>query len=71
MRARGPRTAPLSGAGPAKRAGQAGWILTAKLSFFMALGFVRFVGKTRPASRRYPLTGTMSRAVRCLTNKKG
>jgi len=36
-------------------AGQAGWILTAKLAFFAALGFARFVGKSRPASRRYRL----------------
>jgi hypothetical protein len=29
-----------------------GWIRTAKLAFFVALGFVRFVGESRPASRR-------------------
>jgi hypothetical protein len=29
-----------------------GWIRTAKLAFFVALGFVRFVGKSRPSSRR-------------------
>jgi hypothetical protein len=29
-----------------------GWILTAKLAFFVALGFIRFVGEPRPASRR-------------------
>jgi hypothetical protein len=29
-----------------------GWILTAKLAFFVALGFVRFVGESRPSSRR-------------------
>ena len=29
----------------------------------MALGFISFVGESRPASRRYPLKGTMSRAV--------
>jgi len=68
---RGPRTAPLSpaslrgnGAGPAKpHAGQAGWILTIKMDFFVAMGFVRFGSESRPASRRYPLTGTMSRAI--------
>ncbi|MGD8406918.1 MAG: hypothetical protein PVJ21_24885 [Anaerolineales bacterium] len=31
-----------------------GWILTAKMAFFVALGLVRFVGESRPASRRYP-----------------
>jgi hypothetical protein len=29
-----------------------GWILNAKLAFFVALGFVRFVGEARPSSRR-------------------
>ena len=29
-----------------------GWILTAKLAFFVALGFVRFVSESRPASRK-------------------
>ena len=29
-----------------------GWILTAKLAFFVALGFVRFVSESCPASRR-------------------
>jgi hypothetical protein len=29
-----------------------GWILTAKMAFFMALGFVRFGSESRPASRR-------------------
>ena len=29
------------------------WILTAKLAFFVALGYLRFVGGSRPASRRY------------------
>jgi hypothetical protein len=57
-------------------AGQASWILTATLAFFVALGFVRFVGESRPSSRRYPaplrfgdfpLTGTMLRAVRLST----
>jgi len=41
------------------------------MAFFVALEFVRFVSESRPArwielveiSRRYPLTGTMSRAV--------
>jgi hypothetical protein len=28
-----------------------GWIRTAKLAFFVALGFVRFVGESRPSSR--------------------
>jgi hypothetical protein len=31
---------------------QDGWILTAKLAFFMALSFVRFAGESRPSSRR-------------------
>ncbi|MFZ5821342.1 MAG: hypothetical protein ACOYYJ_15710 [Chloroflexota bacterium] len=31
-----------------RRAG--GWILTVKLDFFVASGFVRFVGESRPAS---------------------
>jgi hypothetical protein len=40
-------------ADPAKpHAGQAGWIPTAKLAFFVALGFIRFVSESRPASRR-------------------
>ena len=47
-RARGPRTAPLSGAG--------GWILAAKLAFFMDLDFVRFVGESLP-----PAAGNASR----------
>jgi len=34
--------------------GQAGWILTAKMAFFVTLGFVRFVRESRPSSRRYP-----------------
>jgi hypothetical protein len=55
----------LKGLKPAQHGVHAdGWIRTAKLAFFLALGFGRFVGKSRPASRRYPLTGTMSRAVR-------
>jgi hypothetical protein len=29
-----------------------GWIHTAKLAFFVVLGFVRFVGESRPSSRR-------------------
>jgi hypothetical protein len=29
-----------------------GWILTVKMAFFVVLGFVRFVGESRPASRR-------------------
>jgi hypothetical protein len=29
-----------------------GWIRTAKRSFFVALGFFRFVGESRPSSRR-------------------
>jgi hypothetical protein len=29
-----------------------GWILTVKMAFFVALGFVRFVGESRPSSRR-------------------
>jgi hypothetical protein len=29
-----------------------GWIRTAKLVFFVALGFIRFAGESRPASRR-------------------
>jgi hypothetical protein len=40
-----------------------GWILTAKWAFFTASGLFRFVGDSRPSSRRYPLTGTMSQAV--------
>ena len=31
-----------------------GWIHTAKLVFFVDLDFVRFVGESRPSSRRYP-----------------
>jgi hypothetical protein len=31
---------------------QDGWIHTAKIAFFVALGFVRFVGESRPSSRR-------------------
>jgi hypothetical protein len=31
-----------------------GWIHIAKLAFFVALGFVRFVSESRPSSRRYP-----------------
>jgi protein tyrosine/serine phosphatase len=30
-----------------------GWILTAKMAFFAALSFVRFVGESRPSSRPY------------------
>jgi hypothetical protein len=30
-----------------------GWILTAKLAFFVTLDFVRFAGESRPSSRRY------------------
>jgi hypothetical protein len=30
-----------------------GWILTAKMGFFVALGFSRFVSESRPASRRH------------------
>ena len=29
-----------------------GWILTAKMALFVTLGFVRFVGESRPSSRR-------------------
>jgi hypothetical protein len=29
-----------------------GWIRTVKLAFFVALGFDRFVGESRPSSRR-------------------
>jgi hypothetical protein len=29
-----------------------GWIRTAKMVFFVALGFVYFVGESRPSSRR-------------------
>jgi len=29
-----------------ERAGQAGWIRTAKLAFFVELGFIRFVGES-------------------------
>jgi len=29
-----------------------GWIRTAKMTFFVAFDFVRFVGESRPASRR-------------------
>jgi hypothetical protein len=29
-----------------------GWILTAKLALFVALGYLRFVSESRPASRR-------------------
>jgi len=31
--------------------------------FFVALSYLRFDGESRPASRRYPLSGTMPRAV--------
>jgi hypothetical protein len=34
--------------------GTGGWILTAKLAFFVASGFASFVGESRPSSRRYP-----------------
>jgi hypothetical protein len=81
--ARGPRTTPLSEAGglDSQRSGaemgdgRSGIApspdLTAKLTLFAALGFIRFVGESRPSSRRYPgkerrdfpLTWTMSRAV--------
>ena len=37
---------------PLRLAGQAGWIRTAKMAFFMALGFFRFGSESRPASRR-------------------
>ena len=37
---------------PLRLAGQAGWILTAKMAFFVALVFVRFEGASRPSSRR-------------------
>jgi hypothetical protein len=61
-------------ADPAKpHAGQAGWILTAKMVFFVTSGFVRFVGESRPArwiepveiSRQYPfpLSGTFGRVL--------
>jgi hypothetical protein len=41
-----------------------GWIRTAKLGFFVALGFVCFVSESRPTRRRYPLQGaTRTRAV--------
>jgi hypothetical protein len=33
---------------------QDGWNHTAKSAFFVALSFVRFVGESRPSSRRYP-----------------
>lgn len=33
------------------------WIRTAELAFFVALGYLRFVDDSRPASRRYPLRG--------------
>jgi hypothetical protein len=29
------------------------WILTVKLAFFVALGFVRFVSESRASTRRY------------------
>ncbi|MEJ2265614.1 MAG: hypothetical protein P8X95_19395 [Anaerolineales bacterium] len=29
-----------------------GWIRTVKLAFFVALGFIRFVGEYHPSSRR-------------------
>ena len=44
---------------------QDGWILTAKLAFFMALGFVRFVGES--TSLQPPVT----RAVGTLNAKSG
>jgi hypothetical protein len=68
MRARGPRTAPLSGAGglDSQRSGaemgdsRSGLLprpIAPQNGSFVALGFVRFVGESRPASRRYPLRG--------------
>jgi hypothetical protein len=57
--------------GPFDKLRTGGWIRTAKIAFFVALGFIRFAGESRPSSRRYPgkerrdlpLKGTMSRAV--------
>jgi hypothetical protein len=36
-------------ADPSTGSGRRGWILTAKLALFVALGFVRFVGESRPS----------------------
>jgi len=47
-----------------------GWILSAKIALFVVLGFIRFVGKFRPSSGRYPLTGTMSPAIGHFNHKK-
>jgi len=47
-------------ADPAKpHAGQAGWILTAKMAFFMALGLFRFTALSHPAPLP-PVTQTVS-----------
>jgi len=35
-----------------------GWILTAKMAFIVALSYFRFVGVSRPSSRRYPANCT-------------
>ena len=39
-------------ADPSTGSGQRGWILTVKIGFFVASGFIRFEGESRPASRR-------------------
>jgi len=39
---------------PLRLAGQAGWNLTAKIAFFVTIGFVRFGSESRPANSRYP-----------------
>jgi len=54
---------------PLRLAGQAGWILTVKLAFFVSLSFARFMGESRPTSRRYPLQdATRTRAVGLLNS---
>jgi hypothetical protein len=53
--------------GPRKTAcGAGGLDRTAKLAYFMVMGYLYFAGEFRPASRRYPLQGaTRTRAIGC------
>jgi len=54
MRVRGsrehhaPQKTPRNKRGTSGIGGTGGWIHTAKLAFFVALGFVRFVGESTP-----------------------
>jgi hypothetical protein len=64
MRARGRLDAQRSRAGAGRCSPEAhSPNHTVKMAFFVTLGFIRFVGESRPSSRRYPypLSGAFGR----------